>query len=203
MRGRSAAEEDGAMNKQEELAHLHAASGDPKQRMIDYWGWRAEKAEAEVERLRAIEDAARALLADVHRRYPGQRLRCPYMITLAAAAGRAIRGAESEGGMSNPDVDIYDRALMKALAASNDQMRAEIDRLLAVCKDKTVLLNDAYGQIDRLRAALAHIGKMSAPGTRTLDDFIRDMTWINDETRRVQSRGKKDNADPGEAAEGK
>jgi multidrug resistance efflux pump len=41
------------MNKEEELAHLHTPSADPKQRMIDYWGLRAEKAEAEVERLRA------------------------------------------------------------------------------------------------------------------------------------------------------
>jgi hypothetical protein len=41
-------------------------------------------------------------------------------------------------------------------------------------------------EIEQLRAALDRIGKMSAPGSRTLDDFIRDMTWINDETRRVK-----------------
>lgn len=40
------------MTKDEELAHLHAPSPDPKERQIDYWGRRAEKAEAEVERLR-------------------------------------------------------------------------------------------------------------------------------------------------------
>lgn len=33
------------MNKEEELAHLHAPSADPKQRQVDYWGRRAEKAE--------------------------------------------------------------------------------------------------------------------------------------------------------------
>ena len=36
----------GTMTEDEELAHLHAPSADPKQRMIDYWGRRAEKAEA-------------------------------------------------------------------------------------------------------------------------------------------------------------
>lgn len=41
------------MNEAEELAHLTAPSSDPKQRMIDYWGRRAEKAEAKVERMEA------------------------------------------------------------------------------------------------------------------------------------------------------
>src|SRR5262249_5142970 len=43
---------EGKVTEEEELAHLHMPSSDPKQRMIDYWGHRAEKAEAEVERLR-------------------------------------------------------------------------------------------------------------------------------------------------------
>jgi cell division protein FtsB len=40
------------MTEEQELAHLTAPSTDPKQQMIDYWGHRAEKAEAEVERLK-------------------------------------------------------------------------------------------------------------------------------------------------------
>jgi hypothetical protein len=52
------------MNEKEELAHLTAPSSDPKQRMIDYWGRRAERAEAEIERLRAaLEDIALEALA--------------------------------------------------------------------------------------------------------------------------------------------
>jgi hypothetical protein len=50
------------MNEQEELAHLHTPASDPKQRMIDYWGRRAEKAEAEIGRLRAL---AKALADDL------------------------------------------------------------------------------------------------------------------------------------------
>ena len=42
------------MNKEKELAHLRAPSSDPKQRQVDYWGHRAEKAEAEVEHLRTV-----------------------------------------------------------------------------------------------------------------------------------------------------
>lgn len=42
------------MNREQELAHLRAPSSDPKQRQIDYWGRRAEKAEAEIERLRGV-----------------------------------------------------------------------------------------------------------------------------------------------------
>lgn len=52
------------MNEAEELAHLTAPSSDPKQRMIDYWGRRAEKAEDEVERLRAIITRAKDALLD-------------------------------------------------------------------------------------------------------------------------------------------
>ena len=37
----------------------------------------------------------------------------------------------------------------------------------------------------KLRETIERIGKLSSPGSRTLDDFIRDMSWINDETRRV------------------
>lgn len=51
------------MTEEEELAHLHAPSPDPKQRMIDYWGHRAEKAEAEIERLQADNARLRAALA--------------------------------------------------------------------------------------------------------------------------------------------
>lgn len=36
-------------------------------------------------RSQLIEDAAKALLADVRRRYPNEELRCPYMIALALA----------------------------------------------------------------------------------------------------------------------
>lgn len=39
------------MTPEQELAHLTAPSEDPKQRMIDYWGRRAERAEAEAGRL--------------------------------------------------------------------------------------------------------------------------------------------------------
>jgi hypothetical protein len=40
---------------------------------------------AENERLRAVADAAAALIADVRRRYPGEELRCEYMRSLDAA----------------------------------------------------------------------------------------------------------------------
>jgi hypothetical protein len=39
----------------------------------------------ENERLRAVADAAAALIADVRRRYPGEELRCEYMKVLDAA----------------------------------------------------------------------------------------------------------------------
>lgn len=42
-------------------------------------------AEVELERLRGVEKAAQALLADVHRRYPGEVLRCPFMQALEDA----------------------------------------------------------------------------------------------------------------------
>lgn len=41
--------------------------------------------DAEPTREGRIEQAARALLEDVRRRYPGEALRCPYMIELDAA----------------------------------------------------------------------------------------------------------------------
>lgn len=37
----------------------------------------------------------------------------------------------------------------------------------------------------KLREAVERIRQLSSSGTRTLDDFIRDMGWINDEARRV------------------
>lgn len=38
-----------------------------------------------LKRLLAVEKAARALLADVHHRYPGEPLRCPFMQALEDA----------------------------------------------------------------------------------------------------------------------
>lgn len=52
------------MNKAEELAHLHAPFVDPKQRMIDYWGRRAEIAEDKVQRLTAALDQIAATALD-------------------------------------------------------------------------------------------------------------------------------------------
>ena len=51
------------------------------------------KARAEIKRLR---EAASALLDDVHRRYPGEELRCPFMRGLDAAL--APEGKEGGGG---------------------------------------------------------------------------------------------------------
>lgn len=45
----------------------------------------AVEAGNEVERERALSVAAKALLDDVHRRYPGEELRCEYMRALEAA----------------------------------------------------------------------------------------------------------------------
>lgn len=64
-----------------------------------------------------------------------------------------------------------------------DRMEAEIERLRDDRADMALM-------IERLTAALTRIGRMSAPGARTLDDFIRDMGWINDETRRVLGRNE-------------
>ena len=52
------------MTEDEELAHLRAPSRDPQQRNIDYWARRAERAEADNERLRADNE----LLAAAHGR---------------------------------------------------------------------------------------------------------------------------------------
>src|SRR5262249_42799294 len=50
-----------SMNEKEELAHLRTPSADPKQGMIDYWGQRAEKAEAKAERLQEMWTAQQRL----------------------------------------------------------------------------------------------------------------------------------------------
>ena len=39
----------------------------------------------ELEKIRRIVQAARALIKDVRRRYPGEELKCPYMRELDAA----------------------------------------------------------------------------------------------------------------------
>lgn len=53
----------------------------------------SDDAADEIERLRAIELAAAALIADVRRRYPGEALRCPYMITLDEALQHGKRAS--------------------------------------------------------------------------------------------------------------
>lgn len=52
------------MTEEEELAHLRAPSADPKQRQVDYWARRAERAEAENERLRALLEDTPVLVID-------------------------------------------------------------------------------------------------------------------------------------------
>ena len=62
--------------------------------MSDYWndterdyGLEARKLRTEIERLRAIERAARLLIADVRERHPEQELYCPFMRALDSALG--------------------------------------------------------------------------------------------------------------------
>jgi len=42
-----------------------------------------------------LEKAARALLDDIHKRYPGEELRCPYMRELEAALPGGARDREA------------------------------------------------------------------------------------------------------------
>jgi hypothetical protein len=46
------------------------------------------------QRHRKLEQAAKALINDVRRRYPGEELRCPYMRDLDAACSANDRGAD-------------------------------------------------------------------------------------------------------------
>lgn len=62
------------MNKEQELAHLHAPSTDPKQRQIDYWGHRTEIAEAKIERLREVLISAKEKLALYRKAQGGEYL---------------------------------------------------------------------------------------------------------------------------------
>jgi hypothetical protein len=48
---------------------------------------------------------------------------------------------------------------------------------------EVVLKADHEREVKELRKALESIGRMSYPGNRTLDDFMRDMGYINDRTR--------------------
>jgi hypothetical protein len=60
------------MTREEELAHLKAPSDDPKQRQVDYWGHRAEKAEDEAARLKREIERMRLTLQDICDGYGSQ-----------------------------------------------------------------------------------------------------------------------------------
>jgi hypothetical protein len=77
------------MNEEQELAHLTAPSTDPKQQMIDYWGRRAEKAEAEVERLRAHKKVLEEEVERLHKTYATEIARA-LDVELLAMLKRAV-----------------------------------------------------------------------------------------------------------------
>ncbi len=103
---------------------------------------------------------------------------------LRAFAERLERG-------ESPHMILEVRGLRSA-AKEIERLEAEIERLQGEVKALQEMIGEIDRQhateIERLRASMARIGRMSAPGTRTLDDFIRDMTWINDECRLEQAR---------------
>jgi predicted nucleic acid-binding Zn-ribbon protein len=133
------------------------------QKPIGYTRDENERLRAENERLRFERDSARA---ELHQTYAEiERLR---------------------------DMQTFDRQELARLVAEIERLRSlktpASRQLLNLTKG---MLEHAEEECERLRAALERINRTTSSGTRTLDDFIRDMGWANDTARAAIAKAEK------------
>lgn len=145
---------------------------------------RATEAQFEQARYARIEQAAQALLADVHRRYPGEALQCPFMAELEAACETPARTtsatptSHSEGngcghdltrGAQKQNSGANETQELQRLRAQNTRLMNQVDRWARLSErngwldpeDFDEWRNSSEVHIKRLRGALEYIADPS------------------------------------------